>query len=151
MKKGSRGVRYLTEREAARMRGEVDPLEDTIEIVLGNGIQEFRAALAAKERGFSLLDTMLALTVAAIVSLSAMPSMIRHLNLSMLQATANAFRFTYQQVPALPLDPTWTKVGNTYTKVLTRPAGTISITVPVTIGGSYVCGFSDASYTIRCP
>jgi len=102
-------------------------------------------------KGFSLIELCIAMAVAAIMLCLAAPSFVHHNNQVFLQGQVNTFKWTYQHVPVLPRDPSWTVNGNTWSKAFTLPAGTLSITTPTTTGGSFSCSFSDSSYvTLRC-
>lgn len=151
--------RYLTAREIKRLGWTptpqpVDPFEETVEIVLGNGIQEFRAALAAKERGWSLLELTVVMLVGSILMTLAMPSAIYRIQREALQSQVATLKSGLLQLPPLPLDSTWKQSGNTYTKQLTvAPVAGVTITVvqPQTAGGNWTCSSTLSGFpNLRC-
>lgn len=104
-------------------------------------------------KGFSLIEVMVATTIAAILFMLAMPSFVHHNNLMTLRSEVATFKWGYIQMPPLPLDPSWHQNGTstTYTKSYTQPTGVLTIVAPATVGGTWSCSFSDSSYLLtRC-
>lgn len=100
-----------------------------------------------KRNGFTLIELMIVVTIMTILALIAIPSFMHHNNLMALRK--DIWSLQWGLMNNKPLDPSWTQAGNVYTKVLTRPAGTIQITAPLLAGGIWSCSFSDPSYPIN--
>lgn len=101
----------------------------------------------------NLIALLCGLAVTAILAGEAVPSYVHMNNQAQIQTVAATFERTYNQLPVLPPDPSWSVAGNTWSTVLTRPAGvTLSISTPLTTGGRFVCTVSgDPTYRApRC-
>lgn len=153
LKRGAHGIRYLTPAEIAQLQNsEIIDLEETLEIEnRAAGIELMRRGLEAKERGFSLLELCIALACAAIMATLAVPSLMMHNNLVMLQSQVTNLKWGLMQMPAWPLDPSWSQSGQTFTKTLPAPtAGTLTVVEPTRAGQNWSCSFSVPGYGLRC-
>lgn len=102
-------------------------------------------------RGFSLLELCITMSILAILACEAIPSFLHHNNQMLLQSSVSNLKWGLMKVPAMPVDPSWQVNGWTYSKAMTRPAGVLTVVMPVTAGGSWSCQFSDPSYNLlRC-
>lgn len=103
------------------------------------------------QRGFALLmELLMVMTIMAILAMAAIPSFVHHNNLTAMRLSIETFRSGWlNNVPGhiAPVDPSWQQETNlttgatSYAKAWTKPAGTLSITPPVSVGGPWSCSF----------